>query len=65
MKSERVEEIMQSHGVINISYNGMPVWIEGIRGDTAAVSFIGMERRIDVPVRELTEAEPVQGVQDV
>lgn len=65
MKSDRVQEIMQSHGVININYNGLSVWIEEIRGDTAKVSFVGTDRSIDVPVHELEEADPIRGVQDM
>lgn len=60
MESNRVAEIMQSHGVINVSYNGMPVWIEGIRGDVAEVSLIDMEKSMDVPISALTEADPMQ-----
>ena len=60
MENKKLEEIMQSHGVINVSYNGMPVWVESVRGDVAVVSLIGIEKRIDVPVSELTEAEPMQ-----
>lgn len=60
MNGKRVEEIMQSYGVINVSYNGMPVWIEGVRGDVTEVTLIGTDRRIDVPVSALTEADPMQ-----
>ena len=60
MDGKRLEEIMKSHGVINVSYNGMPVWIEGIRGDEAEVTFIDMDRRIEVPISALTEADPMQ-----
>jgi len=60
MDSKRAEEIMQSHGVINVSYNGMPVWIERIRGDMAEVTLIDMERKIDVHIGALTEADPMQ-----
>lgn len=60
MDGKRAEKIMQSYGVINVSYNGMPVWIEGIRGDVAEVSFIGMDRRVDVPISALAEADPIQ-----
>ena len=60
MDHERVEQIMQSHGVIDVSYNGMPVWIENLRGDMAEVMLIGMERRIDVPVGALAETGPMQ-----
>lgn len=60
MDSKRVEEIMQSNGVINVSYNGMPVWIEDTRGDVAEVSFIDMDRRMGVPISALTEADPMK-----
>lgn len=60
MDNKRVNEIRESHGVINVSYNGMPVWIKGVRGDEAEVSLIGIGRRINVPVSALTEAEPMQ-----
>lgn len=60
MDNKRIEEIMQSHGVINVSYNGMPVWIEAVRGDIAEVTLIDMERRMDLPISALTEADPVQ-----
>lgn len=60
MDSKRAEEIMQSHGVINVTYNGMPVWIEGMRGDMSEVCLIGMEKRIDVPISALAEANPMK-----
>lgn len=60
MDSKRVEEIMQSHGVINVSYNGMPVWIEGIHGDGAEVTLIDMDKKIEVPISALAEADPMQ-----
>lgn len=60
MNSKRLEKILQSHGVIDVTYNGMPVWVESIRGDIAAVNFIGEDRRLDVPISALTEAEPMQ-----
>jgi H-type small acid-soluble spore protein len=60
MESKRAEQIMQSNGVIEVSYNGMPVWIEGIRGDMAEVTFIDLNRRSDVPVSSLAEAPPMK-----
>ena len=60
MDSKRAEDIMQSHGVINATYNGMPVWIESIRGDLSEVTLIGTNERIDVPISALTEAAPMQ-----
>ena len=62
MDNKKAEEIMQSYGVINVNYNGLPVWIERIRGDVAEVTFIDIERQITVPVSELTEVEPMQTV---
>lgn len=60
LDSKRAQEIMQSHGVIHVSYNGMPVWLEGIRGEIAEVTLTDMDRRMDIPVDALTEAEPMQ-----
>lgn len=62
MDSKRLEEIMQSHGVINVSYEGMPVCIEGFRGDVAEVTLIDLKRRVDVPISGLTEADPMQSL---
>lgn len=62
MDNRRAEEIMQSHGVINVNYNGMPVWLEGIRGDLAEVTFIGLDRRMDIPVKELNESDQIQSI---
>ena len=60
MDSKRAVEIMQSNGSINVTYNGMPVWIESIRGDMAEVTFIGMDRRVDVSISALSETYPIQ-----
>lgn len=60
MNNGRAEEIMQSHGVISVSYNGMPVWIEGMRGEMAEVTLIDTGKRIDVAVSALAEADPMQ-----
>jgi H-type small acid-soluble spore protein len=60
MESKRAEQIMQSNGVIEVSYNGMPVWIESIHGDMARVKFIDIDRSTDVPISALSEAPPMQ-----
>lgn len=60
MDSRRAEEIMQSYGVIDVTYNGMPVWIEGVRKDFAEVTLVEQKRRLDVPVSALAEAGPMQ-----
>lgn len=62
MENSRAEEIMQSHGVINVSYNGMPVWIESIRGDTAEVTLLDADQSIDVSISALTEADPIKSL---
>lgn len=56
MDKKRVEEIMQSHGVINVIFDGMPVWIEGIRGDLAEVTLINASGHMDAPIDKLTES---------
>jgi H-type small acid-soluble spore protein len=62
MDNRRAEEIMQSHGVIDVNYNGMPVWLEGIRGDMAKVTFIGLDTGTDIPVKELNETGPFRTI---
>lgn len=62
MDDRRAEEIMQSHGVINVNYNGMPVWLEGVRGGMAEVTLIGLDRKMDIPVKELNESDPIQTI---
>lgn len=65
MNSKRAEEIMQSKGVINVNYNGMPVWIVGVRGEVAEVNLLGIERKMELPVDELTEGDPIHSVVDM
>lgn len=62
MDNKRAEEIMQSHGVINVNYNGMPVWIESLHERHADVTFIGFEKRAEIPVSELNEGDPLQTI---
>lgn len=62
MENRRAEEIMQSHGVIDVNYNGMPVWLEGLKGDIAIVTLMDLDRSMDVPVKELNEAGPIQSI---
>lgn len=58
MNGKRAEEIMQSYGVINVSYNGTPIWIDGIKGDQARVTLIGQNKSLEVPLSALTETSP-------
>ncbi|MCX7772365.1 MAG: H-type small acid-soluble spore protein [Clostridia bacterium] len=55
MDSKRVNEIMESKGVINVNYNGMPVWIDNMKGDMAEVTLIGKNQTMSVPINNLIE----------
>lgn len=52
---ERAKQVMESKGVIDVRYNGVPVWIESVRSDTAEVRFLDTDKRLDVPVGKLSE----------
>lgn len=58
MDIKRAEMVMRSQGLINVSYNGMPVQIENIQGDEAEIKFIGVEGKVKIPVSALAEADP-------
>jgi H-type small acid-soluble spore protein len=62
MNRQRASEIMNSKGVINVCYNGMPVWLEGIHGDDAEISFIGLDNKSSVPLSGLVETEALHGL---
>lgn len=62
MDRQRASEILRSKGVIHVCYNGMPVWLESLRGDNADVCFIGMHQRTSVPVSGLVEADPLHSL---
>ena len=55
MNSERAKSIIQSHGVIDVRYEGAPVWLEQVRGDNAEISYLGTKNRVEVPVSKLVE----------
>jgi small acid-soluble spore protein H (minor) len=55
MDIERAKQVMESKGVIDVRYNGIPVWIESIRSDNAEVKFLDTDKRMDVPVDKLVE----------
>ena len=57
MDGRRAAEIMESHGIIDVRYKGHPVWMEGIKGDVAQVSYIQNGRMIDVPLHDLDESD--------
>lgn len=57
MENKRAEEIIRSRGVIEVNYNGLPVWLEGVREDRAKVTFIGLNTGTELPVRDLNETD--------
>lgn len=56
MNYKRAQEILASHGVIDVLYQGEPVWIEEIIGDKEAiVSHITKQKQYQVSLGELKE----------
>ncbi|MGI6467974.1 MAG: H-type small acid-soluble spore protein [Syntrophomonadaceae bacterium] len=55
MDVQRAHDIVNSLGVIEVFYQGEPVWIEDIVGDKARVEFLNRRHKAEVPVRELVE----------
>lgn len=59
MNLKRAEEIINSKGVIQVTYNNSPVWIESISRDdsTAHVKFLESDLSMNIPVQYLNEAD--------
>lgn len=57
MKLERVKEIYDSYGVINVNHHSKPVWIEHIEADEdrAQVKVLESNEIIEVHIRDLEE----------
>lgn len=55
MLVDRAREIMESKGVIEVLYQGHPVWIEQIEQDSAQVRLLDNEERLQVPINLLAE----------
>lgn len=58
MNNERARRIVESLGVIEVLYNGSPVWIENIKENIAEVSYIDTKNKAEVQVEKLTEPKP-------
>lgn len=58
MDNKRARQIVESLGVIEVLYNGSPVWIENINENTAEVSFFDSKNKAEVQIEELTEHNP-------
>ncbi|MDD2585825.1 MAG: H-type small acid-soluble spore protein [Syntrophomonadaceae bacterium] len=55
MDINRAKEIVESLGVIEVLYQGAPVWIEGLEGDSAKVRYLDSYDHMSVSVGELVE----------
>ena len=58
MDKERVEEILESRGVINVTYKNNPVWLEGISTDkdgVIQVRDLSTDKLIPVDIKDLKE----------
>jgi len=58
LDNERARWIVESLGVIEVLYNGSPVWIENIKENTAEVSYIDTKNKAEVQVEKLIERKP-------
>ncbi|HWJ77161.1 MAG TPA: H-type small acid-soluble spore protein [Niallia sp.] len=60
MDINRVKQILSSPAEINVHYNGVSVWIDGIKEEdaTAIVHLVGgMEEQTEVDIASLKEIE--------
>lgn len=57
MLVDRAREIMESKGVIEVFYQGHPVWIEQIEQDTARIRMLDNKQQLNVPINMLAESE--------
>lgn len=55
MDTKRAKDVVESLGVIEVLYQGSPVWIENIEGDTAKVRYLDSYDHMSVPIGELVE----------
>ncbi len=59
MDNESARRIVESLGVIEVQYNGSPVWIENIKDNTAEVSYLDTKNKAEVPIEKLIERKPL------
>jgi small acid-soluble spore protein H (minor) len=55
MDSKRVNEIFDSLGVIEVFYQGSPIWIEKIVANRVQIQDLGTKQRFEVSVSDLSE----------
>ena len=56
MDNKRAREIINSLGVIEVLYQGRPIWIEDIDGSLAQVRYLDARDSFEVPVGQLEES---------
>lgn len=57
MDIRRVDEIISSKGIIDVTYNNESVWIESVIGEneTAHVKLLSSDKTLNVPLKDLRE----------
>lgn len=55
MNTRRAEEILDSLGVIEVFYQGSPVWLEQISGASVQIKDLNTQQRLEVSVNDLFE----------
>ena len=58
LNKERVGEILESHGVINVTYKNNPVWLEGFGTDkdgVIQVRDLKTDKLMPVDIKDLEE----------
>lgn len=57
MEIKRAEEIINSKGIIEVTYKDSPVWIESVIKDnaTAHVKLLSNDESMNIPVEDLAE----------
>ncbi|MCK9313311.1 MAG: H-type small acid-soluble spore protein [Methanocorpusculum sp.] len=55
MDNKRAREVINSLGVIEVLYQGRPVWIEDIDGSLAQVRYLDDRDSFEISVGELQE----------
>ncbi|HHY31115.1 MAG TPA: small, acid-soluble spore protein, H family, partial [Syntrophaceticus sp.] len=50
MDPEKAQKIVESLGVVEVLYNGAPVWIENLDGEDAEVRYLETGDHLLVPV---------------
>jgi small acid-soluble spore protein H (minor) len=59
LEPEKAQQIFESLGVVDVLYNGVPVWIEDLDGEEAKIRYLESDDVIQVPVAELVEEDSI------